>query len=658
MSHNHDDHDLHGFHNKKFVFGTFDDDVLNGTNRGEFIIGFNGNDEIFAGGGNDTAFGGRGNDLIDGGDGNDDLFGDKGNDALVGNKGNDNLHGGRGNDFIVGGAGNDELYGDEGNDKFVIRHGTGIDRIEKLESGDRIDLRDFGFASAQDVINAFSQHGHDAVLDLGNGDKVILEHTHIGDLDPAQFIVSSTETGVSSSQSPYLVPVDPSISFRSLLTTGDQVGLKSDGTTPWKMVGIPDGLGAFDNGDGTFTVLMNHELGSTAGVERDHGFNGAFVSKLVIDKTTLQVLDAGDLIQHVHLYDSATDSYVDPTAANGAFNRFCSADLADATAFYNPETGLGFNGGRIFLDGEESGTEGRAMAHIASGPEAGNSYELAWLGNMAYENVVANAHTGDKTVVGLTDDGQNGQVYFYFGDKQTTGNAIEKAGLTHGSLYGLKVDELTGSNNNESNTTDLGGDFQSTFTLVNLGDVSAKTGATIDADSEAAGVTSFLRPEDGAWDTINHNRFYFVTTNSFNSPSRLWAVDFNDASNPAAGGKITMLLDGTEGQQMMDNITVNKDGKVIIQEDVGNNAHIGKVWQYDPTTDQLTELAQHDPSRFLSGGANFITQDEESSGVIDVTDILGSAGQNAYLLDVQSHNPVGGELVEGGQLMVMYQDKV
>ena len=43
-------------------------------------------------------------------------------------------------------------------------------------------------------------------------------------------------------------------------------------------------------------------------------------------------------------------------------------------------------------------------------------------------------------------------------------------------------------------------------------------------------------------------------------------------------------------------------------------------------------------------------------GVVDVSNILGSANKNAYLLDVQSHNPLGGELVEGGQLMVMYQD--
>jgi hypothetical protein len=115
----------------------------------------------------------------------------------------------------------------------------------------------------------------------------------------------------------------------------------------------------------------------------------------------------------------------------------------------------------------------------------------------------------------------------------------------------------------------------------------------------------------------------------------------------------------------MDNITVNQDGKLIILEDVGNNAHLGAVWQYDPTTDQLTLLAQHDPNRFdpnLNGpalpGADFITQDEEASGVIDVTGIIGSGGQDAYLLDVQSHRAVGGELVEGGQLLLMHHDLI
>jgi len=648
--HNQHGHD-HDYLHKKFVFGTNADDVLNGTKFNDVVFGFGGDDRIDAKGGNDIVFASAGDDFVDGGAGNDTLLGERGNDALLGGDGNDDINGGDGNDFIVGGAGTDELDGGKGNDKFVIRVGTGIDKIEKLEAGDRVDLRAFNFASAQDALDAFHQVGHNAVLDLGGGDKLVIEHIKVADLDPIQFIVSDAETGVSSSLSPYIDPVDPSISVKSILTVGDQT---SDGTG-WQMVGIPDGLGAFDNGDGTFTVLMNQELSAGQGVVRDHGFAGSFVSKLVIDKTTLEVQSGSDLIQHGFEYDAGTGNYV---AQTSAFDRFCSADLADSTAFYNPESGLGYNGGRLFLNGEESGTEGRAWAHIASGAEAGNSYELAWLGNMAYENVVANPNSGDKTVVAVTDDGQNGQVYFYVGEKQSTGNAIEKAGLTGGSLYGIKVDELDNlaDNNNESNASTLGGDFQSSFSLVNMGDVSGSNGAALDANSEAAGVTSFLRPEDGAWDTVNDNRFYFVTTSSFSGNSRLWAADFNDPNDPTAGGTIKMLLDGTEGQKMMDNLTVTQDGKVVIEEDVGNNAHNGKIWQYDPATDQLTLLAQHDPSRFTTGGSNFLTQDEESSGIIDVTDILGSAGQKAYLLDTQAHYNIAGELVQGGQLSVMYQD--
>jgi len=66
---------------------------------------------------------------------------------------------------------------------------------------------------------------------------------------------------------------------------------------------------------------------------------------------------------------------------------------------------------------------------------------------MAYENLVANSHT-DRTVVAMMDDGQNGQVYFYAGDRQATGNAIEQAGLTGGHLFGIHVNDLEGATNN------------------------------------------------------------------------------------------------------------------------------------------------------------------------------------------------------------------
>jgi hypothetical protein len=658
----------HRFHPLRFTFGTNDDDVLNGTHYHDFIFGFDGDDQIFANHGHDTVFGGRGNDLIRGGRGNDTLFGNRGNDGLAGDEGNDHLQGGDGRDFIVGGAGRDELEGDAGPDRFVLRQGTGVDTISDLQSNDRIDVRDFGFASADEVLAALRQRGHDAVLDLGNGDRLIIEDTRASELTAWQFIVSDTETGPSSSQSPYVLPIDDDVSTASLLTVGD---MTSDGSG-WQMVGIPDGIGAFDNGDGTFTVLMNHELGPTQGVARDHGGTGAFVSRLVVDSTTLEVLSGSDLIQHVFLYDRATNTYYDPVADGDpattpyTFDRLCSADLPELTAFYNPDTGIGYNG-RIFMGGEETGppfspVHGRAFAHFVTGSEAGNSYEIPWLGRMAFENAVANPDTGDTTVIALTDDATPGQLYFYFGDRQANGSAIEQAGLVGGTLFGLRIDELNNliDNNNESNGTTLGGDFQSTFSLVNLGDASEIDGAALQTQSETLGVTEFLRPEDSAWDPLNSDTLYFVTTNAFGSPSRLWSVEFDDPTSPSGGGTIRMLLDGTEGQQMLDNITVNEQGHVIMQEDPGNNPHLARIWEYDPLTDQLRVLAQHDPDRFDPaapvGGEPFLTQDEESSGIIDVTDILGSGGQNAYLYDVQAHYNIAGELVQGGQLGMLFAD--
>ena len=467
--------------------------------------------------------------------------------------------------------------------------------------------------------------------------------------------LSVTVTDVAdtrSSQTPYLVSTNANVTVQAIITTGDATSKTSGGT--YLFGGIPDGLGMFDNGDGTVTVLVNHELAGTAGTVRDHGAKGTYVSQLIIDKTTLEVISGEDAIKTLKIWDAASGTWQVSTTA---LSRFCSADLAPQNAFYNAATGLGTQD-KIFLTGEESGVEGKLMGVVVTGSEAGTAYDLSALGKFSHENAVANGFaTQNKTIVMGTDDGQNGQVYVYVGTKQATGNAVEKAGLAGGKLYGIKVanlDNLT-SNNNESNTAIPGG----TFSLVDLGDVRNQTGAQLDAASEAAGVTSFLRPEDIAWDPTNPARGYFVTTNAFNAPSRLYQFTFTDITQPELGGTITAVLDGTEGQQMLDNITVDFQGKVILQEDVGNNAHIGKVWQYDPVTDTLTQLAQHDPARFLIGGADYRTQDEESSGVIDVTATFGDAHHKAFLLDTQNHaaatGPNATTLVEGGQLQLIKQ---
>ena len=105
---------------------------------------------------------------------------------------------------------------------------------------------------------------------------------------------------------------------------------------------------------------------------------------------------------------------------------------------------------------------------------------------------------------------------------------------------------------------------------------------------------------------------------------------------------------------MFDNITSDGLGHLILQEDVGNTAHNGTVWQYDIATDSLKLLLQHDAARFGNIGVPPVAPfsiDEESSGVIPAFDTIGAGW---FLLDVQAHYSLGGALVEGGQLLAFY----
>jgi hypothetical protein len=212
-------------------------------------------------------------------------------------------------------------------------------------------------------------------------------------------------TGPSSSASPFVLPAEPGVVTKSILTVGDSI----DG---YRMVGIPDGLGAFDNEDGTFTVLMNHEIASTLGIPRAHGAKGAFVSRWIIHRGSLAVIQGSDLIQNVATWNTAAVTWNDP-AKGVAMSRLCSADLPPVSALYDAPTGLGYSG-RIFFSGEEVSPlmEGRVFAHLMNG----TSYEVPALGKASWENILANPGTGRRTVVvGLDDSssGVQGQVYVY-----------------------------------------------------------------------------------------------------------------------------------------------------------------------------------------------------------------------------------------------------
>ena len=254
---------------------------------------------------------------------------------------------------------------------------------------------------------------------------------------------------------------------------------------------------------------------------------------------------------------------------------------------------------------------------------------------------------------------------------------IEKAGLRTGVLNGLRVG-LAGSYDVNESTVTSGERFE----LVALTDQTDNTTFnSLQTESISQKITQFRRVEDGAFDPNNPNDFYFVTTDQFGSAgfSKLWRLRFDDITHPESGGTISILIDGNGvgantgfgTGEMFDNIAVDQMGRVLLQEDVGNQTHLGKVWVYDIASGATLELARHNSDFFIdtdtvTAGVQSVrdldpaivgnqgTQDEESSGIIDISDILG---EGYYLLNVQAHLNISlsqPAVVEPGQLLVMH----
>jgi hypothetical protein len=449
---------------------------------------------------------------------------------------------------------------------------------------------------------------------------------------------TSVRTGPNSSATPYVRPTtgSPVRDLVSILTVGDAIG-------GYQMVGIPDGMGALTNNDGSFTLTVVHELGATvASGQHAHqptGFSGGgFASKWTIAPGTFAVSSGADVMTSVVTTTNGTGG----TLYN--FARFCSADLAAQSAYYNAATGTGTQD-HIFMSGEEAGTPGRM---IAMDVETGVGYQLPAFDAVqgSWETGCARPYASDTTLVVGTSDGGANRVFVYLGTKQSTGTAVEKAGLVGGTAYGVQV-QVNGSNV----TTETTGNCLGTSSPVYSGTFTFATGGT------AAG-TTFLRPEDGAWDPANPADFYFVTTASMTTNSRLWRMRFSDVSNPLAGGTIEALLIGNEGQKMMDNICVYNTPAgatmVIMQEDPGNNLQNAKHHLYNVATDTRTTILECDPARFGNGTTSAtapFNQDEEVSGVIDARDQLGLGW---FLGNIQCHYSLAAPLVENGQLFAFY----
>jgi hypothetical protein len=167
----------------------------------------------------------------------------------------------------------------------------------------------------------------------------------------ATFIGASAlaQDGFVTSIKPYTVPVGGEYQVVPILSVGDKVPETSDPSKQYQMVGIPDGLGAYANPDGTVSVLMNHELTKNTTSQPVIGGplnRGALISRFILAQD-------GSVLSGERAYDTVFDHFAgtsfpaaDSTNGSRAFSRFCSASIA------GPDGGFDRP---IYLAGEESG---------------------------------------------------------------------------------------------------------------------------------------------------------------------------------------------------------------------------------------------------------------------------------------------------------------
>lgn len=182
-------------------------------------------------------------------------------------------------------------------------------------------------------------------------------------------------TGPGTNLAPFVVPTaeNSDIDFYSIVTAADGEPM-FDG---YFHTGSADGTAAYDNGDGTFTILVNHEIpyiptitvpfplnAQVPSYENKlrvlaHGGQGAHVAKWILNRSDhatdpLKVISGEDLITSVMIWDKTANSRAGGLVVSPAENItvLCSSDMALQTAFYNSRTGNGTQS-RIYMTGEE-----------------------------------------------------------------------------------------------------------------------------------------------------------------------------------------------------------------------------------------------------------------------------------------------------------------
>ena len=483
----------------------------------------------------------------------------------------------------------------------------------------------------------------------------------------------------STSVKPYVEPIGDEYEVKALFSADDKVPLL-DGAAgqQYRMVGIPDGLGAHANGDGTRTLYMNHEFGFAVQSEPVVGGpknRGAIVSKWILDED-------GDPIAGRRAYDTIYDENTllgpAPVVGNEAqmprqFARFCSAYLA------GPEDGFDRY---IYLTNEEDDTantfDGQGGLSVAIYDN--ELHTLPKLGRYSKENTVVQPRQNKQTVIFSMEDGPatlNNQLYMYIGEKERGASSVlARNGLDNGTVYVFR--SLDPARNSERTFTS--GSVQGEWIEIpNVEDLSAEE---LEAASDAVGAMTFVRPEDAAFNPRNRNELFFDTTGSssgaddgVNELGRLYSLRLHP-SRPTKPATLTIVYNadpivaaGGDTAISPDNLAVskrylmiNEDGTTESRAVMAAKGRDGSIWRFDllrqpgkgPGVSAAgTRVAQLDPPG--RDGVPVGPGVWETSGIIDAWNLFGP---DTWLSDVQAHPPTtapGGSTVtvEDGQLFLL-----
>lgn len=462
----------------------------------------------------------------------------------------------------------------------------------------------------------------------------------------------------------YVKPVAPGVRVEPILTVGQRIPHLDEPNPSFRLVGIPDGTGAYVAPEGHLVLLLNHELSQSAGARAGPLPSGARISELHFDHDGGALHPRGGRYAIERVWAGEPPALLDSVSTG--FTKFCAAFLADARVGFDRP---------IFLTGEElvgsktfDGKGGQVVALCGR-----DAYAISWMGRAMWENVVVLPFTGQRTVALLLEDGPDhgdglhSQLYLYIGAKQPgAADPLIANGLAGGKVYVFASSDA--ARNSEATFNTKGSSVRGGWQPVD----GRLEDDAFDAAARAAGGFGFVRIEDGTADPSAPGVFYFATTGerpTANPLGRVYRLQF-DPEDPEAGATLTLLLDHHDGIIGPDNMDMNRHGDLVIQEDAGFDLReIGmqrdsSVWIYDTRKHRLRRVAEIDrePARAHALAADPANESIaktdvpggwETSGILDMEDVLG---RGVWLMTVQAHSlriAPAAETVQGGQLLLM-----